>query len=181
MFNEQSSSSTILPQIKRSASLSSDTTSDYYETSLNAWYRQLGNPSKQSKVKKSKNGSQKLPVISEYSSSNSLAATSDYTFSRTKKKKTLPSLGSFNRQADFKTITSIEAELKSLESDVEKNTSSFMQRCIEEVESSNKPDKIKLGEPRELKYVQELANMRYTSVGFGRSLGYIWHIEIFKV
>ena len=57
----------------------------------------------------------------------------------------------------------------------------FYQKCIEEVAKTNSPEKIVLSEPRELKYVNGLSDLRYTTIGFGKTFGHVWYIEIFKV
>jgi hypothetical protein len=189
-----------LPRIKRKNSFnSSEHDYESYQSlsDLNCWYRQLGGASQnptQPKIKsmqpKTKKGTSekkrtlKLPMITEsglVSSNSSTPLGWPAKLARvTKKKKKLSELGPSHSLTYTESFV-IDKENASPSNSVIDRTNLFVMKCIGDVEESNRPDKMKLSEPRELKYVNELSELRYMSVGFGKSYGYKWNIELFRI
>jgi hypothetical protein len=202
-LNKLDNTSLALPRIKRKNSLNSSENDYYYplvdsnnyqsHSDLNCWYRQLGGASQTQAPRvatkpkpKKQQTSIKLPKIAEHmqmSSSNASTPLGWPTNTKLKKKKKANDFGigyteSFvlekeNVKPPAPTSPAATASID--------RTNMFVMKCISDVAESNRPDKMKLSEPRELKYVNELSGLRYISVGFGKSYGCKWSIELFRL
>jgi hypothetical protein len=139
---------------------------------LNSWYRQQGDTTKAQQLNnrlnlrlpKIKNKSKKI-IINESTSQN-----------RLHDKEKLPQIFSSNSQY----YAELNAD-KNLMTDSKSKANYFYQKCIDDVVNSNRPELLKLSDPKELLYVRELYDIKYTTYGFGKSFGSVWNLEIFKV